>query len=243
MSYAVSLFGLFVNTYLGRLLPRIEAALLLFYICAFFGVLIPLAYLAPHRSAHDVFTVFQNLGGWSMVGLSFFVGWTTSVSSFLGGDGSDHIAEEIQNAATVIPFSIWVSTLLNGVLGFAMLLTVIFCISDTVEQSSSATGYPFLDIFTAALGSNAKGTGLVCYEFQQIHTLSAILTLSGSSFGYDQLFLHNKYHGHCFSHALGFCSRRRRPIFETPDQGPSNHTPAAQCNLCNIGNQCNYRTC
>ena len=84
MSYAVSLFGLFVNTYLGRLLPRIEAGLLIFYIMAFFGVLIPLAYLAPHRSAVDVFAVFQNLGGWSTQSLSFFVGWITSVSSFLG---------------------------------------------------------------------------------------------------------------------------------------------------------------
>ena len=84
MSYAVSLFGLFINTYLGRILPRIEAGLLIFYIMAFFGVLIPLAYLAPHRSAADVFTVFQNLGGWQTMPLSFFVGWTTSVSSFLG---------------------------------------------------------------------------------------------------------------------------------------------------------------
>lgn len=82
--YAVAAFGLFINTYLGRLLPRIEALMLIFYILGFFGVLIPLVYLGPHRSAKDVFTVFQNLGGWDSTGLAFFVGWITSVSSFVG---------------------------------------------------------------------------------------------------------------------------------------------------------------
>jgi choline transport protein len=84
ISYAVSLFGLFVNTYLGRILPRVEALLLIFYIAGFFGVLIPLAYLAPHRSAAEVFTVFQNLGGWPSMGLSFFVGWASAIVWFVG---------------------------------------------------------------------------------------------------------------------------------------------------------------
>lgn len=82
--YAVIAFGLFINTYLGRLLPKIEALMLIIYILGFFGVLVPLAYLAPHKSAKEVFLTFQNLGGWSSMGLSFLVGWITSVTSFVG---------------------------------------------------------------------------------------------------------------------------------------------------------------
>ena len=82
--YAVMAFGIFVNTVLGRLLPRIESLTLIFYILGFFAVLIPLVYLSPHKSASDVFTVFQNAGGWNSMGLSFFVGWLTAVSSFMG---------------------------------------------------------------------------------------------------------------------------------------------------------------
>jgi choline transport protein len=89
--YAIALFGVFINTYLGRLLPRIEALMLILYIVGFFAVIIPVAYLSPHTSAKKVFTVFQNLGGWDSMGLSFFVGWITSVSSFVGNDGADHI--------------------------------------------------------------------------------------------------------------------------------------------------------
>ena len=82
--FAVLAFGLFVNTYLGRLLPRIESLMLFLYVIGFFAVLIPLVYLAPHKSASEVFTVFLSLEGWEPMGLSFFVGFLTTMGSFLG---------------------------------------------------------------------------------------------------------------------------------------------------------------
>ncbi|PQE24741.1 choline transport protein [Rutstroemia sp. NJR-2017a WRK4] len=161
--YAIALFGVFINTYLGRLLPRIEALMLILYIVGFFAVLIPVAYLSPHTSAKKVFTVFQNLGGWDSMGLSFFVGWITSVSSFVGNDGADHIAEEISQATKVIPFSIWFSTIFNGVLGFSMLLAVLFGVQDIVAATESATGFPFMEIFVGSLGSTAANA-LVSFQ-------------------------------------------------------------------------------
>ena len=82
--WAVLSFGLTMNTLLGRMLPRIEAIMLFLYFMGFFGVLIPLIYLSPHKSAHEVFTVFQNLGGWSTQTLSFFVGFITVSGSLVG---------------------------------------------------------------------------------------------------------------------------------------------------------------
>lgn len=82
--YAVIAFGVVMNTIFGRLLPRIESLLLIFYVLGFFGVLIPVTYLAPHRSAKEVFTTFYNGGEWSSMSLSFFVGWLGSVSCFMG---------------------------------------------------------------------------------------------------------------------------------------------------------------
>ena len=82
--YAVIAFGVLANTVLGRILPRIESLMLIFYVMGFFGVLIPVIYLAPHRSAKEVFTTFNNGGGWSSTGLSFLVGWLGNVSAFMG---------------------------------------------------------------------------------------------------------------------------------------------------------------
>ena len=82
--YAVLSLALFVNTYLGRLLPQIESMMLLIHILGFFGILIPLVYLSPHQSAKFVFTDFLNLGGWSSKPLSFFIGLITALDSFPG---------------------------------------------------------------------------------------------------------------------------------------------------------------
>ena len=82
--YAALAFALFINTYLGRLLPQIESMMLLFHILGFFGILIPLVYLSPHQSANEVFTTFLNLGNWSTTPLAFFVGLITALDSFPG---------------------------------------------------------------------------------------------------------------------------------------------------------------
>ena len=73
-----------VNTLAGTKLPRIEIVLLVVYVLSFFGIVVPLVYLAPHGNAHDVFATFVNGGGWSTQGLSFFVGLSGNAFAFLG---------------------------------------------------------------------------------------------------------------------------------------------------------------
>ena len=92
--YAMILVAVIFNTWLVRYLPKIEGLVLIIHIAGFFGVLIPLVYLAPHGSSKDVFTQFVNGGGWSTQGLSFFVGIVTGVYSFLGQCSPDHVQGE-----------------------------------------------------------------------------------------------------------------------------------------------------
>lgn len=87
--YAIIAISLFVNTYLGRLLPKIEVTVLIIHIAGFFAILIPMVYLGPHASTKDVFKQFLNLGGWSTAGLSFFIGLSTSMFSFIGTYSND----------------------------------------------------------------------------------------------------------------------------------------------------------
>ena len=71
-------------------------------------------------------------------------------------------AEEIRNAPTVIPLSMGISTLLNGSLGFAMLLALLFCMpSDIHSIVNSETYYPFMGIYTYAVGSTSGATAMV----------------------------------------------------------------------------------
>ena len=84
LSYGVLLLCVFVNAVLGKALPRIESILLVIYLLCFFGVLVPLLYLAPRSSPRKVFTTFLNGGGWSNQGLSFLVGTSGNAFAFLG---------------------------------------------------------------------------------------------------------------------------------------------------------------
>ncbi|KAL9023096.1 MAG: hypothetical protein Q9180_008394, partial [Flavoplaca navasiana] len=136
--WAVIVVAVIVNTVIVSLLPKLECVILIIHVLGFFAVMIPLVYMAPHASAKDVFTLFVNAGGWQTTGLSFFVGIYGNVFSFL------------------------VSVLLNGTLGFAMLLAVLFCSGDVSAESiiETPTGYPFIAIFVQATQSVGGSTGM-----------------------------------------------------------------------------------
>ncbi|MCJ1451253.1 hypothetical protein MMC28_001589 [Mycoblastus sanguinarius] len=159
--YAAIALSLFINTYLGRLLPSIEATVMIIHVFGFFVILIPLVYLGPRRSVSDVFDVFINSGGWSTQGLSFFVGSVQSMYAFLGVDAASHLAEEIENAAIIIPRSMIFSVIFNGALGFGMLIAVLFCLGNADDALNTPTGFPFMEILTNAVRSTGGGTGMV----------------------------------------------------------------------------------
>ncbi|KGO73994.1 Amino acid/polyamine transporter I [Penicillium italicum] len=119
--------ALVVNLLGGNLLPRIEVVILVAHVLGFFGIIIPLAYLADHNTKEEVFLSFQNGGGFATQGLSWFVGMTSCAFAFAGGDAAVHMSEEVANASTVIPNALMISVGLNGCLGFGMILVMMFC--------------------------------------------------------------------------------------------------------------------
>ncbi|KUJ14245.1 amino acid transporter-like protein [Mollisia scopiformis] len=158
--YALIVIGLVINTWLARLLPRIEGLVLGIHVIGFFCTLIPLVYLGPHGSPSDVFAAFNDGGGWGSQGLSFMIGLSTSMFAFIGFDAASHMAEEIERADIVIPRSIIASVALNGSLGFGMVIATLFCIGDVDDALASATGFPFIQIFRNATNSNAGASAM-----------------------------------------------------------------------------------
>ena len=127
--YALIFVIVFVNTFLAKLLPKLEGLVLVIHVLGFFAIMIPMVYLAPHGSAKDVFTTFLNSGKWPTDGLAWFVGLVTSIYSFLGADAACHMSEEIPNASTIVPNAMMFSLFLNGILGFATLVCYIYLLS------------------------------------------------------------------------------------------------------------------
>ena len=109
LCYGVLLVCVFVNTLAGTKLPRIEIVLLVVFVLSFFGIMVPLVYLAPHGNAHDVFATFVNGGGWSSQGLSFFVGLSGNAFAFLGKPGLNEVASiQLIRMQVLIASTTWV---------------------------------------------------------------------------------------------------------------------------------------
>ena len=91
------------------------------------------------------------------------------------------IAEEIQNAPTVIPLSMGISTLLNGTLGFSMLIALVFCMPSNIQETlNSETYYPFMSIYTFAVGSTSGATAMVSSLLEKFSTTEHAITLNRS---------------------------------------------------------------
>ncbi|KAL9051905.1 MAG: hypothetical protein Q9206_004520 [Seirophora lacunosa] len=184
--WSVILVAVIVNTIISSLLPKLECLILIIHVLGFFAVLIPLVYMAPHGDAASVFTVFLNEGGWQTTGLSFMIGLTGNVFAFLGTDAAIHIlttvqmSEEISNASLNVPRSMLASVMLNGTLGFAMLIAVLFCLGDIEQVIETNTGYPFMAIFQNATQS-AGGAAAMASVVVTLGICATIAFLASSS--------------------------------------------------------------
>ncbi|KAF2644023.1 choline transport protein [Massarina eburnea CBS 473.64] len=151
--WAILVVSLSVNTFVSHQLPNIESLILILHTFGFFAILIPMLYFAPHGSAKEVFTSFNNGGGWPTDGISFLIGAVGPCFNLLGADSAVHMSEEISNPAVNVPRAIVFSVLLNGTLGISMLIATLFCLGDAEAVLNTATGYPFMEVFRQAVES------------------------------------------------------------------------------------------
>lgn len=64
------------------------------------------------------------------------------------------MAEEVENAAKVIPQALMISIGINGCLGFGILIAMLFCAGpDLGGKFGKTTGYPYMGIFKEATNS------------------------------------------------------------------------------------------
>ncbi|KAI9041300.1 amino acid transporter [Aspergillus affinis] len=164
--WGVLLICTVLNTWLGMILPVIEVFILIVHVLGFFAVLIPLVYLGPRADPRSVFTLSFNYGGWHDITLATFIGLKGTVAAFLGTDGAVHMAEEVANSSMVVPQSMVLSILINGLLGFGILIAFLFTAGDLSALIQSNAAYPFMDIL--ANSTKSKGAAIVLSSMMAI---------------------------------------------------------------------------
>jgi choline transport protein len=162
LTIAVAAHGVFFNTWLATKLPLVEGIVLVIHILGFFAILVPLWVLSPRLDAKTVFTSFNNGGGWNNQFTSFVAGITAGIGPLLGADASVHMAEELQDAARAVPRSMVWTTIINGMMGCIMIITLCFCIGSLDVLQSPLGAY--IQVFynsTASAGATSAMTSLI----------------------------------------------------------------------------------
>ncbi|KAA6406935.1 MAG: amino acid transporter [Lasallia pustulata] len=195
---AISFIAVFFNTVFAKYLPMVEGLILILHVFGFFAILVTLWVLAPRNSAKDVFTTFTDGGNWGSAGLSTLIGMLSPVFAFIGPDSATHMSEEIKDASRVLPSAMMWTVILNGTLGYVMLITFCFCVGDVGAALSTPTGYPFIAVFYNATNSHAGTTVMTCI----LVTLTVCGCISNVATASRQMFAFARDNGLPFSRFL-----------------------------------------
>ena len=186
LTCAVATFSVFFNTFLAKKLPLVEGIVLIVHVFGFFAVIITLWVLGPRGDAHDVFTTFNNYGGWPNFGTSALVGILAVMIPLLGADAAVHMSEELKDASKVLPRTMIYTTLVNGAGGLVMIITFCMTLGNLDQVIDTPTYQPYIQVFYNATQSHVGASILAALViFMAIFcNLSIVATSSRQIFAF-----------------------------------------------------------
>ncbi|KAH7396336.1 amino acid permease [Pyrenochaeta sp. MPI-SDFR-AT-0127] len=156
--WAILVYATAMNIWGSRMLPTANLLAGVLHVVGFFAILIVLGVMAPKNTSSFVFTEITNSSGWSSDGVSWLIGLLSTVYPLLGYDAACHLAEEMPHAARNVPIAMVGSVTVNGVLGLAFAIMLLYSTGPLDSLLTTPTGLPFIQIFLDATKSNAGAT-------------------------------------------------------------------------------------
>lgn len=112
------------------------------------------------------------------------------------------MAEEVENASTVVPRAMVWSFTLNIPFTFGMVISYLFCMPSVEDALSDPTGFPFIYVFRQATGTSGGTLGMTVV----ILLLLIMITISSLASTSRQTFAFARDNGLPFSRWLGHVS-------------------------------------
>jgi choline transport protein len=159
--WSVLAICLMFNNFFSKSLSLVEGVIVVLHILGFFAVVRPLWVMSDRSHSSAVFTSFEDNMMWGNLQLAVIIGLTRASSTFVGVEAGAHMAEEVRNAAYVIPRAIMWTWLGNGLLGWLMAITFCYFVGDTLSVLATPLGTPFIQVFLNTTGSVGGATGLM----------------------------------------------------------------------------------
>ncbi|CAI7668529.1 unnamed protein product [Penicillium viridicatum] len=187
LTIAIAAIGTVVNTWGYKILPPMEGLILAIHLFGFVVVVVLMWVMSPGQaSGESVWKEFTNSGEWPSMGLACLVGQLTPIFSWTGPDAATHMAEEVQNAALVVPWCMVSTALINGGLGFIMLITLLYKMGDIQDVLAPASGFSFLPAVNHATGSVAatNAVAAIILVMEVCSAIGILATVSRQTFAF-----------------------------------------------------------
>ncbi|KAI9661717.1 MAG: hypothetical protein M1821_008955 [Bathelium mastoideum] len=152
--WAVVVVSMFVNIFGIKILPQLETLvgvihMSLVHLAGAFGLFV--------ASAPSILGLYRLREQFRLEKRrNLVVSWTAH--SF---EGVCHISEEIENAAMMVPRSMVLALVINGLLAFGFLVGLLFSTINIEEAINSPTGLPIIQLLYDALQSKSATTAVV----------------------------------------------------------------------------------
>ncbi|KAF1985419.1 amino acid transporter [Aulographum hederae CBS 113979] len=159
---AFNFFACLANIFARGILPITETLSGFLHVLFFFVIMIALLATSEKADNADVWASFINGGGWSNDGVSFCLGFITPAFALAGIESVVHMSEETHNAPTTIPRAMIGGVAINGICGFAYILTILYAITDADAVLTGTTGQPILEVFMQATNSVKASSAMLC---------------------------------------------------------------------------------
>jgi choline transport protein len=128
----------------------------------FFIVMISVLTTSEKTSNKAVWATLINKSGWSSDGVSFCLGFLTPAFALAGPEGVVHLSAEAHQPHKYIPKAMMCAMIINGMAGFAFILTLLYSIRDPQSVLNTNTGYPLIEVFHQATNSQRATTAMTC---------------------------------------------------------------------------------
>ncbi|KAM0130824.1 hypothetical protein ACHAO1_007689 [Botrytis cinerea] len=195
----------------SQTLSRLNMFYIFLQFAMLFALIVALAAGTPSElknSASFVFADFQNTGFWTNNGWAFMLSFLTPVWVVSGFESAATIAEEASNAAKAVPFAMVSSLVTATVTGWAVIITIAFCMgTDVIGIVTSPLGQPLAQIAFNSLGKSGSVALLVFLWISSVANCSILMVAASR-----ETFAFARDHGLPFSSYLRVLSSNKTPI-------------------------------
>ncbi|THV50151.1 hypothetical protein BGAL_0163g00190 [Botrytis galanthina] len=210
--FAATTFLTFAMTCVpSQILSRLNMFYIFLQFAMLFALIVALAAGTPSElknSASFVFADFENTGFWTNNGWAFMLSFLTPVWVVSGFESAATIAEEASNAAKAVPFAMVSSLITAAVTGWAVIITIAFCMgTDVIGIVTSPLGQPLAQIAFNSLGKDGSVALLVFLWISSVANCSILMVAASR-----ETFAFARDHGLPFSSYLRVLSTNKTPI-------------------------------